>query len=312
MRYKYPKNNEIYVRIYVHNVFQNPGVAYTIDDYSITFTSPPPDGHAIVVLHGTVPGDVFEPIPVTWNPPPRIFTETSYRIVSNLPRLIEFDSNTAQFTVTTTNVADGTELFWRVRPGNIPVSDLDFVMGTPGNLLTGSFRIQSNIAQFNVAIVTDSIVEHDETFYVDVMTGNLSGTVVTTTVEYEIMLFDPLPKTYAIAQDLYLVQKGGTVNFTINTTKVPDNTQLFWQVIPGPYNAITYIDIAGANPTTILTGNATIVSNTAIVPVTTTYSGTDLGKRFYLQLRDTNSITGNIVANSAITSIGLKLFLGPF
>jgi len=312
MRYKYPKNNEIYVRIYVHNVFQNPGVAYTIDDYSITFTSPPPDGHAIVVIHGTVPGDVFEPIPVTWNPPPRIFTETSYRIVSNLPRLIEFDSNTAQFTVTTTNVADGTELFWRVRPGNIPVSDLDFVMGTPGNLLTGSFRIQSNIAQFNVAIVTDSIVEHDETFYVDVMTGNLSGTVVTTTVEYEIMLFDPRPKTYAIAQDLYLVQKGGTVNFTINTTKVPDNTQLFWQVIPGPYNAITYIDIAGANPTTILTGNATIVSNTAIVPVTTTYSGTDLGKRFYLQLRDTNSITGNIVANSAITSIGLKLFLGPF
>lgn len=312
MRYKYPKNNEIYVRIYVHNVFQNPGVAYTIDDYSITFTSPPPDGHAIVVMHGTVPGDVFEPIPITWNPPPRIFTETSYRIVSNLPKLIEFDSNTAQFTVTTTNVADGTELFWRVRPGNVPVNNLDFVLGTPGNLLTGSFRIQSNMAKFNVEIQTDSIVEHDETFYVDVLTGNLSGTVVTTTSEYEIMLFDPLVKTYKIDQNLYLVQKGGTVNYTVNTTKVANNTVLFYQVIADPVNPITYVDIVGSNPSTLKTGTITIQANTNTFPISTTYSSTDLGKRFYVQLRDTDTISGNIVANSALTSIGLQLFLGPF
>ena len=312
MRYKYPKNNEIYVRIYVHNVFQNPGVAYTIDDYSITFTSPPPDGHAIVVMHGTVPGDVFEPIPITWNPPPRIFTETSYRIVSNLPKLIEFDSNTAQFTVTTTNVADGTELFWRVRPGNIPVTDLDFVLGTPGNLLTGSFRIQSNMAKFNVEVITDSITEHDETFYVDVMTGNLAGTVVTTTVEYEIKVFDPLVKTYKIDQDLYLVQKGGTVNYTVNTTKVSNNTVLFYQFIADPANPITYVDIVGSNPSTLKTGTITIQGNTNTFPISTTYSSTDLGKRFYVQLRDTNTISGNIVANSALTSIGLQLFLGPF
>lgn len=312
MKYKYPKGNEIYLSVFVHNVFQNPGVAYTIDDYSIIFTSPVPDGHPVVILHGTVPGDPFDPIPVTWNPPARIFAETSYRIVSNLNRLIEQDSNTAMFTVTTTNVENGTVLYWKIRPGTFPVNDQDFVLGDPGNLLAGSFTISANIATFNVEIKTDSIVEHDEKFYVDVLTGNIFGTVVTSTVEYEIEVFDPLPKTYAVDQDIYLVQKGGTVNYTVRTTKVPDNTVLFWQVIPGPYNPITHVDIVGGNPSTVLTGTTTVTSNTATFAVTTTYSSTDLGKRFYVQLRDQSTIAGNIVANSAITSIGLKLFIGPF
>ena len=308
MKYKYPATNEIYVRIYIHNVFQNPGVAYTIDDYTITFTSPPPDGHPIVVLHGTVPGDVFEQIPYSWNPPPRIFTETSYRIVSNLNRLIEKDANTAMFTVTTTNVESGTKLYWKVRPGNIPVTYNDFVLGDAGNLLAGTFTIQNNIATFNVEIKTDTITEHDESFYVDVMTGNIFGTVVTTSVEYEIELFDEPRKTYEISQDQYLVNKGGTVNYTVNTFKVPDNTTLYWQVIPDTTNGITYIDIDGSNPSTLKTGNVTISSNTGAFSVTTAYSSTDLGKRFYVQLRE-SSLTGNIVANSALCSIGLKLFM---
>jgi hypothetical protein len=44
---------EATVQVYVGNVHQNPGVAYTFDGTTnITFTSPPPDTHTIVILYG--------------------------------------------------------------------------------------------------------------------------------------------------------------------------------------------------------------------------------------------------------------------
>lgn len=63
MSYPYPAGNEIFLLVFIQNVFQNPGIAYLIDNYKITFTSPPPSGHAVVVLHGVMNGSAFEPIP---------------------------------------------------------------------------------------------------------------------------------------------------------------------------------------------------------------------------------------------------------
>lgn len=46
-------NDELTVVVYVGNVPQNPGVAYTFNGTTtISFTSPPPAAHTIVVLHG--------------------------------------------------------------------------------------------------------------------------------------------------------------------------------------------------------------------------------------------------------------------
>lgn len=36
----------------VGNIFQNPGVAYTVSGTTITFTSAPPFGQTVIVLHG--------------------------------------------------------------------------------------------------------------------------------------------------------------------------------------------------------------------------------------------------------------------
>ena len=52
MRYSYNPGDEIKVFVYVGNVHQNPNVAYNIDDDRIEFSSPPPNGHTIVVIHG--------------------------------------------------------------------------------------------------------------------------------------------------------------------------------------------------------------------------------------------------------------------
>ena len=44
--------NDQDVIVHVGNVHQNPGVAYTVSGTTITFTSPPPDTHTIIVQHG--------------------------------------------------------------------------------------------------------------------------------------------------------------------------------------------------------------------------------------------------------------------
>lgn len=52
MKYSYKAGDEIMILVYVGNVFQNPGMAYTVDGTTISFTSTPPDGQYIVILHG--------------------------------------------------------------------------------------------------------------------------------------------------------------------------------------------------------------------------------------------------------------------
>jgi hypothetical protein len=53
MSFNKEANDETSVLVFVGNVHQNPGSAYTFDGSdNITFTSPPPDTHSIVVIHG--------------------------------------------------------------------------------------------------------------------------------------------------------------------------------------------------------------------------------------------------------------------
>jgi hypothetical protein len=40
------------ILVFVGNVHQNPDVAYSLSGSTLTFSSPPPDTHTIVVLHG--------------------------------------------------------------------------------------------------------------------------------------------------------------------------------------------------------------------------------------------------------------------
>jgi len=44
--------NEDAIFVFVGNVHQNPGVAYTVSGSTITFSSAPPDTHTIIILHG--------------------------------------------------------------------------------------------------------------------------------------------------------------------------------------------------------------------------------------------------------------------
>ena len=52
MKYSYRLGQEIMILVFVGNVFQNPGMAYTVDGGIIRFTSTPPAGQYVVILHG--------------------------------------------------------------------------------------------------------------------------------------------------------------------------------------------------------------------------------------------------------------------
>lgn len=52
MSESYTAGNEAKVICVVGNVFQNPGVAFQVNATQLTFTSAPPFGQTIIVLHG--------------------------------------------------------------------------------------------------------------------------------------------------------------------------------------------------------------------------------------------------------------------
>jgi alpha-tubulin suppressor-like RCC1 family protein len=88
--------------------------------------------------------------------------------------LNETSSNTTvQYTVTTTNTADGTTLYWKTT-GNVSNSDI-----VGGN--TGSIVVTNNRAVFNVTVIADTLTEGDETLGIAIATGSLNGPTVVST-----------------------------------------------------------------------------------------------------------------------------------
>jgi hypothetical protein len=78
------------------------------------------------------------------------------------------EGQSLNFTVTTTNVSNGTTLYWTVsRPEDFATS-------------SGSFTINSNSGTFSVTPTADAATEGAETFTASVRTGSTSGTIVAT------------------------------------------------------------------------------------------------------------------------------------
>jgi len=87
--------------------------------------------------------------------------------------LNETSNTTVQFTVTTTNTADGTTLYWKTT-GNTTNSDI-----VGGN--TGSITVTNNRAVWNVTISADDATDGTKTLGIQILTGSLDGTPVVNT-----------------------------------------------------------------------------------------------------------------------------------
>jgi len=141
------------------------------------------------------------------------------------------EGETATFEVSTTNVLEGTTLYWTTAGA---VSATDFVT----SVVSGEFTIgYGGTASFSVNIEADLLTEGDETFTVSLHTGSSVGPIVATTGA--ITINDTSTTPVAICTIAHMVGYGGTLNnvtegetitFTVTTTNVPDGTGFTWGV----------------------------------------------------------------------------------
>jgi hypothetical protein len=110
------------------------------------------------------------------------------------------------FNVTTTDVGNGTTLYWTAN--NVSTSNADF---SPYN---GSFTITSNAGSFNFNLSADLTTEGSETFTVSVRTISISGTEVATSTSITVNDTSTTPVRYS-----YYFQDSGN-NFS-NWVDVP-------------------------------------------------------------------------------------------
>jgi hypothetical protein len=189
------------------------------------------------------------------------------------------EGNSLQFDVTTTNVTNGTTLYWFVNYGGASQSG-DFVS------VSGQFLVSNNVGSFSVTLNTDSVYEESESFSVDLRTtNNQSASVVANSGAVTI---NDKTVTYDIIPASYLVNEGSTLIFTVNTRNVPNSTVLYWKVnfnggstASGDFDAIS--------------GTTTITNNTNTFNLEIIGDNVTEGSQtFYVELR-TDSITGTIV-----------------
>ena len=146
-------------------------------------------------------------------PPP-----ATYTVGQNSTAISEGGSVT--YTVTTTNVTNGTTLYYTL--SGTATAD-DFVGGT----MAGSFTINNNTGSFNVNVVGDIVTDDGETFTAKIRLDSSSGTVVATAAEVTIT---DVGQTEAISQSATTLNEGDLVNFTVSTTGYASGTTFWWDI----------------------------------------------------------------------------------
>ena len=125
--------------------------------------------------------------------------------------LNETTNTTVQYTVTTTNTADGTTLYWKTT-GNTTNSDI-----VGGN--TGSITITNNQAVFNVSMNTDASLDGTKTLGIAIATGSQSGPTVVTTPAPIVVLDTSIPPVQVPLTFLAVAGGGGGSFYRAATTR---------------------------------------------------------------------------------------------
>ncbi len=184
---------------------------------------------------------------------------------------------TASFTVTTTNVSEGTVLTYTL--SGVSASDIT------GGSLSGTTTVGSNgRATISVPIAADQTTEGNETLTVTVQGTTASTTVVDTSTT---TISNP---TYTLNANQTSVNEGSSATFLLSTSNVAAGSSVAYTI-----SGISAADIVGG----ALSGNAVIASNgqaTITIPITAdattegdeTLTVTVQGKSAFTVIKDTS------------------------
>lgn len=234
----------------------------------------------IVVPAGTIPSGVTVVAPVIATVPiaSSLPALPSYSVVAD--RISVAETETVTFTITTVNVTPGTSFTYTIDGTNITAADF-----TDGSL-TGTGSINSS----GTATVSKTLAVNDDNPGLDLQesftfTIDDTGAFATVAIVEEI---DTTPQ-YFVTADQSNINGGETVNFTVSTRNVADNTLLSYRLT----GTIDASDIVGGS----LTGSFRIFSNTATIPIQTTAATT---------IEDAEALTFLLVGTTADATVTIN------
>jgi hypothetical protein len=134
------------------------------------------------------------------------------------------EGSTLAVTVTTTNVADGTVLYYALVP------QVGSITGTT----TGSITVSSNTASFNTATLNvfglDSFTEGDVIFTVILYTDITRLNPVAASPSITVLDSSKPPIVYPLIASKTVMNEGDRVTFTVNTENFPTGKKLYWAI----------------------------------------------------------------------------------
>ena len=137
------------------------------------------------------------------------------------------EGNTLTITLTTVGVPNNTTIYLKAIKND---GSEDYFDSTDIGDRYQQVQVQNNSATWSIPITQDWIVDAGEQFKVIAKTGSSgsSGTLVATS---PVMTIQNTPFSVAIVPSTTSPTEGDTVNFTVNTTGVNNNTTLYWMLI---------------------------------------------------------------------------------
>ena len=202
------------------------------------------------------------------------------------------EGQTVTFTVTTTNIANGTTLYWDTTGG---VNAADFT----DNAVSGNFVVNNNTATFTRTLANDLTLnqtEGTETFQIRLSDGTsivaTSATITVTDTSYA---------GYTCTVSSTTPSEGSTLTATCATVGVPNGTYLYFKAVKADGSG----NVSSGNSGDIqdITRKDDIQNNTTDVVFTINQDFVvDTGEQFKIEVR-TGSYSGTLVATSPVCTI---------